>query len=129
MKLEFSRQFFEYQIPRKSVQWHSSCSMRTEKRKEGSSRFSQFRKRTLQHMLKLCKTDLKSTVQITGKYIIKFIISMQTTIVESQLRFQGFVLAFCGCLCPHGWVSIVIGLGLCCYYLHDRHVFPKTVFW
>jgi hypothetical protein len=48
--------------------------MRTEGREEVSSRFSQFRKGALQHMLKLCKTDLKSTVQITVKYIIKFII-------------------------------------------------------
>jgi len=48
--------------------------MRTEGHEEASSRFSQFRERALQRMLKLCKTDLKSTVQITGKYIIKFII-------------------------------------------------------
>jgi hypothetical protein len=55
----------------------------------------QFRESALQNMLKLCKTDLKRKVQITGDYIIKFIIWMQTTIVESQLRFQGFVPAFC----------------------------------
>ena len=52
---------------------------------------------------------------------------MQAIIVESQFRFQTFVFAFCGCLCPHGWMSIVTGLGLCCHYLHDRHVFPNTV--
>ena len=123
------RKILEYQIPWKSVQWQSSCSMRTDGHEEASSRFSQFRERALQHMLKLCKTDLKSKVQIAGKYIIKFIIWRQKTIVESQLRFQGFVPAFCGCLCPYGWVSIVTGLGRCCYYVHGRHVFPNIVFW
>jgi hypothetical protein len=48
--------------------------MRTEGHEEATSRSSQFRERVLQHVLKLCKTDLKSTVQITGKYVIKFII-------------------------------------------------------
>jgi len=48
--------------------------MRTEGHEEASSRFSQFRERALQLMLKLRKTDLKNTVQIAGKYIIKLII-------------------------------------------------------
>jgi hypothetical protein len=51
---------------------------------------------------------------------------MQTAIVQSHLRFHGFVLSFRGCLCPNGWVSTSTGLVLC-YYLNDRHVSPNTV--
>jgi len=129
MKLEFSRQVFEKYS---NIRFHENpfsgsrvvpCGQRDMKKLVVA-----FRERALQRMLELCKTDLRSTVQIKGKYIIKFIIWMQKTIVESQLRFQGFAPAFCGCLCPYGWVSIVTGLGRCCYYLHDRHVFPNTVF-
>lgn len=49
---------------------------------------------------------------------------MQTAIVQSHLRFQGFVLSFRGCLCAHGWVS---NFTFSCYYLNDRHVSPNTV--
>ena len=45
MKLEISRHFrkiFGYQILWKSVQWKPSCSMRTDRRDEVNSRFSQF---------------------------------------------------------------------------------------
>jgi hypothetical protein len=51
---------------------------------------------------------------------------MQAAIVQSHLRFQGFVLSFCDCLRPHGWVSTFTGL-VSCYYLNDRHVSPNTV--
>jgi hypothetical protein len=45
MKLEFSRQTFEkklkFQVSTKSVQWESSCSMRTDAHDEADSHFAQ----------------------------------------------------------------------------------------
>jgi len=75
MKLEFSRQVFEKYS---NIRFHENpfsgsrvvpCGQRDMKKLVVA-----FRERALQRMLELCKTDLRSTVQIKGKYIIKFII-------------------------------------------------------
>jgi len=46
MKFEFSGQIFEKKLQMskliKSVQWESSCSMRTDRHDEANSRFSKF---------------------------------------------------------------------------------------
>jgi len=97
------RKIFKYQISRKSIQWKSSCSKRTDRHDEANSHFSQFREIALKKQDNRRK-DLQENTK--GKW--RYRISCQVLRVQKMNYFIYLFASFHGTL-----TSLCLAI---CYY-------------